>query len=91
MPAQSANLPHNFRVICHFVFAALLLAASFAGAQDYTLTKLPALTEPVAVNSSGQVAGTTTQTGHDSSFFWTANGGLQLLGDLGGGQLTLGG
>jgi probable HAF family extracellular repeat protein len=54
-------------------------------AQDYTFTKLPAYAQPVAINSSGQVTGQTTQTGHDSAFFWTRTGGLQLLGDLGGG------
>src|SRR5882672_6696725 len=68
-----------------FLLAVLLLPAAFAAAQDFTLTKLPALTEPVAINSSGQVAGTTSQTGHDASFFWTRTGGVQLLGDLGSG------
>jgi len=54
-------------------------------AQDYTFTKLPPYASPVAINSSGQVTGQTTQTGHDSAFFWTRAGGLQMLGDLGGG------
>ncbi len=63
--------------------AVLLAIPLFA--QDYTITKLPAYAEPVAINSSGQVTGQTTQTGHDSAFFWTRTGGLQLLGGLGGG------
>ena len=85
MATQSATPLRAFRVIYYFLLAAMSMATRFAGAQDYTLTKLPDLTEPVAVNSSGQVAGTTTQTGHDLSFFWARTGGLQLLGDLGGG------
>jgi probable HAF family extracellular repeat protein len=85
MPARTAYYPRRVRLTDCCVLAALLLASAFAGAQDYSLTKLPAGTEPVAVNSSGQVTGTTLQTGHDQSFFWTRTGGLQLLGDLGGG------
>jgi probable HAF family extracellular repeat protein len=85
MPAQSARPQPQFRLTYLCVLAALLLAGSLAGAQDYTLTKLPPFSQPVAVNSSGQVIGLTTQTGHDSSFLWTRTGGLQILGDLGGG------
>jgi len=69
MLARFADALFNFRLTDCLVLAILLLAGCFASAQDYSLTKLPALTEPVAVNSSGQVAGTTTQTGHDLSFF----------------------
>jgi len=61
-------------------------ACVFAAAQDYTLTDIGPFAVPVALNSSGQVTGTTTQTGHDSSFFWTRTGGLQILPDLGSGS-----
>jgi len=61
--------------------AACLLSVSFGAAQDFTITKLPPDTAPVSVNTSGQVAGNTTS----AAFFWTRGGGLQPLGDLGGG------
>ena len=80
MPARTFH-----RLPAYFVLATLLLAGTLAAAQDFSLTKLPAGTQPVAVNSSGQVTGTTNQNGHDVSFFWTRTGGMQLLGDLGGG------
>jgi probable HAF family extracellular repeat protein len=85
MSAQSANPLPKFGPIYYLVLAALFLPASFAAAQDYTLTDIGPFAVPVALNSSGQVTGTTTQTGHDSSFFWTRTGGLQILPDLGSG------
>jgi probable HAF family extracellular repeat protein len=85
MPSLRSNSLRECGLLHYLAASVLLLAASIAGAQDYTLTKLPPLSEPVAINSSGQVTGLTTQTGHDSSFFWTRAGGLQILPDLGGG------
>jgi probable HAF family extracellular repeat protein len=64
------------------------LVVALAGplfAQDYTFIKLPPYAQPVAVNSSGEVTGETAQTGHELAFVWTRTGGLQSLGDLGGG------
>ena len=84
MTAPRFNSVHR----CCFVLSLLLMAVSWAGAQDFTITKLPSLSQPVAINASGQVAGLTTQTGHDSSFFWTRAGGLQILPDLGGGATS---
>src|SRR3954466_4481068 len=84
MTAPRFNSIHR----CCFVLSLLLVAVSWAGAQDFTITKLPSLSQPVAINASGQVAGLTTQTGHNSSFFWTRAGGLQILPDLGGGATS---
>jgi probable HAF family extracellular repeat protein len=85
MPALRAHPLSTSGPIRYLCIAALLLLQQMSVAQDYTMTKLPLSTQPVAINSSGQVTGGTTQTGHDSSFFWTRAGGLHILPDLGGG------
>src|SRR5947208_7910730 len=85
MPAHSASPLPNFRLIRYVSIAAFFLAVHVAAAQDYTITKLPQSTDPVAVNSSGQVAGNINQTGNGTAFIWTRTAGLKVLGDLGGG------
>jgi probable HAF family extracellular repeat protein len=71
-----------FQRFTFFVIAAMLLASLFAGAQDFTLTKLPAGTIAVAINASGQVIGYTADLHH--AFRWTRTGGLQILPGLSG-------
>jgi probable HAF family extracellular repeat protein len=86
MPILSPNAPRNVQRIHYYILFALFVMESLAQAQDYKITKLGPYTSPAAINSSGQVAGTTYQNGSGSAFLWTRTGGLQILPELGGGE-----
>ena len=72
-----------------FVVAALVSYSLTCAAQSrYNVTDLGTLggnTYASAINSHGDVAGNSaTATGNDHAFLWTASGGMQDLGTLGG-------
>jgi probable HAF family extracellular repeat protein len=76
-------------VMPFFIFSALILGALICQGQTrYNVTDVGTFggnTYPVSINSAGDVVGnSTTADGSAHAFLWTASGGLQDLGTLGG-------